>query len=306
MRVAVTGATGLVGRAVTGKLVARGDEVVALSRDPKGAASSFPAGVRAEPFDVDDPLIAARAFAGADAVVHLAGEPVMARRWNRRVQAGIRNSRVEGTRTIVRAIEEADPRPKALVCASATGYYGHRDDDEIDEDAPAGHDFLAEVARSWEAEAERASALAVRTAILRTGVVLARDGGALPRIAGPFRWFVGGPLGSGAQGFPWIHVEDLAALFLHALDREDLHGPLNAVAPETVSNREFCRALGRAMHRPSFFPVPRLALRLFVGRAAAMLLSGQRAVPRRALESGFVYRFPRLDGALADLFPKEG
>jgi hypothetical protein len=279
---------------------------VALSRDPKDAASRLPSGVRAEPFALDDPALVAKALSGADAVVHLAGEPVMAHRWNRRVQAGIRNSRVEGTRTIVRAIEEAEPRPKVLVSASATGYYGHRDDMEIDEDAPAGHDFLAEVARSWEAEAERATALAVRAAILRIGIVLSRDGGALPRIAAPFRWFLGGPLGNGSQGFPWIHIEDLAALVLFAIDREAARGPLNAVAPEIVSNREFCRALGRVLHRPGFFPAPRLALRIFVGRAAAVLLSGQRVIPRRTLESGFTFRFPRLDTALADLFPKQG
>jgi uncharacterized protein (TIGR01777 family) len=222
------------------------------------------------------------------------------------VQAGIRNSRVEGTRTIVRAIEEAEPRPRVLVSASATGYYGHRDDMEIDEDAPAGHDFLAEVARSWEAEAERATALAVRAAILRIGIVLSCDGGALPRIAAPFRWFLGGPLGNGAQGFPWIHIDDLAALVLHAIDREDVQGPLNAVAPEIVTNREFCRTLGRVLRRPGFFPAPRLALRIFVGRAAAVLLSGQRVIPRRTLESGFTFRFPRLDAALAALFPKQG
>ncbi len=304
MRIAVTGATGLVGRAVVARLLARGDEVLALSRDPAAAGAALPAGVRAERFVRGDAGPAAAALSGCDGVVHLAGEPVLARRWNARVMEEIRASRVEGTAALVAALAAAAPRPRALVGASAVGLYGARVDGPLDETAPPGDDFLARVCVDWEAAASRAREHGVRVAAIRIGIVLSPEGGALPRLLPPFRFFAGGPIGRGRQGFPWIHVDDLASLFLFALDRDDVEGPLNAAAPQAVTNREFCRALGRALHRPSWLPVPPLALRLALGRVARVLAAGPRIAPRRALDLGFRFRHPDLAGALADLLSR--
>jgi uncharacterized protein (TIGR01777 family) len=302
MRVAVTGATGLVGRSLLERLLARGDEVSALSRDPERARDGLPGGTDAARFLVGDAALAREALAGTDAVVNLAGEPVLGRRWNDGVREEIRASRVEGTQTLVGAMRDLDPRPCVLVNASAVGFYGPRGEEEVDEDEAPGDDFLAGVCVAWEAAAREAEALGVRVVTVRIGIVLSRDGGALPRMLPPFRWFVGGRIGNGKQGFPWIHIDDLVGILLHALDREEVSGPLNGAAPGVVTNGAFCRALGRAIGRPSWLPVPRPALRLLLGPAAAVLAAGQRAVPARTLRTGYVFRFPAVDAALADLF----
>jgi uncharacterized protein (TIGR01777 family) len=278
-RITVTGGTGRIGSLLVDELTKRGDEVTVLSRSHGWDATQGPA-----PAD---------ALAGRDAVVHLAGEDI-AQRWSDDSLRRIRESREIGTRNLVAGIEAADPRPKALISSSAVGYYGHRPD-RIDEDAPPGNDVLADICVAWEREAERAP---VRVARIRTGVVLDRHGGALQKMLLPFRLGVGGPVAGGEQPLPWIHVEDVVGIYLAAIDDERWSGPFNATAPEPVTNREFSKALGRALHRPAIAPVPGFAIRLLYGGMAKLVVEGQNAVPRRALELGYRFKHPDLDEAL--------
>jgi uncharacterized protein (TIGR01777 family) len=291
MRVAVTGATGFVGRALCTELSRGGHRVLALTRDPKRAHALLP-GVEAIAWDAAD-----TGLPTVDAVVNLAGESV-AGRWSDAKKRKIRESRVSGTRRLVEAIARAEQRPAAFVSTSAVGYYGDRGEETLTEASGPGADFLAEVCRDWEAEAQRAAGLGLRVVVLRLGVVLDRDGGPLAQMLTPFRLGAGGPLGSGKQWFPWIHRADAAGLFRFALERSEVTGALNAVAPEQARNGEFARSLGRALHRPALLPAPALALRLLLGEFADTLLGSQRVLPERTQAAGYEYRFPQLDAAL--------
>jgi uncharacterized protein (TIGR01777 family) len=297
MRVFVTGATGLLGRALCGTLLARGHAVAALSRAPD-AAARLPGGVRAVGGDPSVPGPWQDELARSDACVHLAGEPLAERRWTAERKLRIRSSRVDSTRNVADVLRERGP--EVLVSASAVGFYGSRGDEVLDESSAPGEGFLAEVCRAWEAAAEPATARA-RVTFLRTGIVLARGGGALPRMVRPFRAFAGGPLGDGAFFQPWIHLADAIGLAVLALEDERARGPMNATAPEPVRNRELARAIGETLGRPSAFPTPAFAIRLAVGEIADEVLSSQRAVPRKALGLGYRHRFPILRDALADL-----
>jgi uncharacterized protein len=277
MRVAVTGASGLIGTRLGAALRARGDDVTPLS--------------------LRDGPPSPEALAGHDAVVHLAGEPV-AQRWTDAARERIRSSRVDGTRGLVAAIAAADPRPRVLVTASGVGYYGAHGDERLDEDAAAGDDFLAQVCVATESEARAAEQAGVRVVVLRTGVVLDRAGGALAKMLPAFRLGVGGPVAGGDQYLSWIHLDDLVGMYLAAIDDEAWSGPFNATAPEPVTNAQFSRALGRALHRPAVLPVPAIALRALYGQMAEIVTEGQRAIPRRALERGYSFRQPDLDEAL--------
>jgi uncharacterized protein len=284
VRVTVTGGTGRIGSLLVEQLTKRGDDVTILSRRQA---------VQWDPMAGPAP---AEALAGRDAVVHLAGEDI-AQRWNDDSLRRIRESREIGTRNLVAGIETADPRPRALVSSSAVGYYGHRPD-PIDEDAPPGDDVLAEVCTAWEREAAKAEELGVRVARVRTGVVLDRHGGALQKMLLPFRLGVGGPVAGGRQPMPWIHVGDVIGIYLAAIDDERWSGPFNATAPRPVSNREFSKALGRALRRPAIVPVPGFAIRALYGGMAKLVVEGQNALPRRATELGYRHRHPELDEAL--------
>jgi uncharacterized protein (TIGR01777 family) len=297
MRVTVTGATGRIGTGLVRALLARGDEATVLSRDPGRARAALP-GVQAAAWDPAIEPAPAEALAGRDGVVHLAGEDI-AQRWTADAKRRIRESRELGTRHLVEGLRAAEPRPRVLVSGSAVGYYGPHGDEPLDESTPPGDDFLAQVCLAWEREADRAQELDVRVVRLRAGVVLDREGGALSKMLPFFRLGIGGPVAGGRQYMPWIHRDDLIALQLAALDGEAWSGPVNATAPEPVTNRAFSRELGRALHRPAFAPVPGLAVRLLYGDMASIVTGGQRAIPRRAQELGFAYRHPRLDGALA-------
>jgi uncharacterized protein (TIGR01777 family) len=239
----------------------------------------------------------ARALAGRDAVVHLAGENI-AQRWTAKAREAIRESRLTGTRHLVEGLRSAEPRPRTLVSASAIGYYGARGEEPLDEDAPAGEDFLAGVCADWELEAERASELGVRVVQVRTGVVLDRNGGALAKMLIPFRLGVGGPVAGGRQYMSWIHRDDLIGIILAAIEDERWTGPINATAPQPVSNRDFSRALGSALGRPSRLPVPGAALRLLYGEMAEIVTTGARVVPAKPLVLGYEFRYPRLQEAL--------
>jgi uncharacterized protein (TIGR01777 family) len=289
MRITVSGASGLIGAKLVERLRGRGDEVTTLSRSP-----SAPGAVAWQPEREPAP---ADALSGRDAVVHLAGENV-AQRWSDAAKRRIRASRELGTRNLVAGIEAADPRPRALVSASAVGYYGPHGDERLDEDTPPGEDFLAEVCVVWEREAQRAAELGLRVARIRTGVVLDKDGGALAKMLPFFKLALGGPVAGGRQYMPWIHVDDVVALYLAALDGGAWEGPVNASAPEPVTNAAFSKALGRALRRPAFAPVPGLAVRTLYGEMAEIVTKGQRVVPRRAQELGFAFAHPDLDEAL--------
>ena len=295
MRVAVTGATGLIGRRLVAALREHGDEPAVLSRDPDRASAAL--GVPAFAWSPLEAPAPSAALANCDGVVHLAGENV-AQRWTAQAKRAIRDSRVGGTSNLVAGLRAAQPRPRVLVSASAVGYYGPRGDERIDESAAPGQDFLAEVCTEWEREARLAGELELRVATLRTGVVLDREGGALAKMLPPFRAGVGGPVAGGNQYVPWIHVEDVVGLYVAALHDERWEGAVNASAPEPVTNREFSAALGRALHRPAILPVPALALRALYGEMADIVTEGQRAIPARALALGFEFRHTDVDEAL--------
>jgi len=296
VRVTITGAGGLIGTRLVAALRARGDEVTALSRDP--AATGARLGVQAAAWRPESAPAPADALAGRAAVVHLAGENV-AQRWSAAARRRILQSREAGTANLLAGLREADPRPAALVSASAVGYYGARGPEEIDESAPPGRGFLADLCVEWEAAAGRATDLGIRVAVLRTGIVLDASGGALRTMLPPFRLGVGGPVAGGRQYMPWIHMDDVVGLYLAALDGgRAWSGAINATAPAPVTNAEFSKSLGRALHRPAVAPVPAFALKARYGEMSEIVTTGQNAVPRRALELGYEFRHPELDEAL--------
>jgi uncharacterized protein (TIGR01777 family) len=303
-RVVVTGATGLIGQAVVRALADRGDEVVALSRDAGRAAQVLGEGV--ETVAWADPTAAPpsrEALSGADAVVNLLGEQ-LAQRWSPEVKARIRDSRVLGTRNLVAGIRQLVPavRPKVLVSQSASGYYGPRDDEPLDESSPPGADFLGALVQDWEAEAlAAASEDGLRVVVTRTGVVLAPKGGALGKMLPFFRLGIGGPVGSGRQYLPWIHIDDVVGALLYCLDDPRANGPVNLAAPAPVDNRTFSHALGRALHRPAFLPVPAPALKLLYGEMSVIVLTGQRLVPGKLGGLGYEFRHPEVEEALRDV-----
>ncbi|HTP86391.1 MAG TPA: TIGR01777 family oxidoreductase [Bryobacteraceae bacterium] len=279
MRIVLTGASGFVGGRLVPRLQARGHECVAMRhRD----------GWRAEVVE------------NADAVIHLAGEPV-AQRWTTAAKRRIRESRVEGTRSLVRTIGELARKPAVLVSGSAIGFYGERGDEVLTEASAPGEGFLADVAREWESAADGAAALGVRVVKIRTGIALGREGGTLAKLLPMFRTGAGGRVASGRQWMSWIHVDDLADLFAFAAENGSVSGVLNGAAPDPVTNREFTRALARAVHRPAVFPVPLFALRLLYGEMAEVVAGSQRVLPRAAEEAGFRFRYPELPGALEQI-----
>jgi uncharacterized protein (TIGR01777 family) len=294
MKALVTGATGLLGRA----LLARLSEPTVLSRDPD-QASSLLAGVSALRWDAAREPAPPAALRGVEAVFHLAGEPLAEGRWTAEKKRRILDSRVLGTRNLVAGLAALPgPRPRVLVSASAVGYYGDRGDEQLDESAPLGQGFLAEACAAWEREARAAEALGMRVVCVRTGVVLAAAGGALARMLPAFRLGAGGPLGSGKQWMPWVHIDDVIGLFLHASHHEPLRGPLNAVSPQPVSNAEFTRTLGAALRRPALVPIPRVALRIVFGEMSDLLFESQRVLPGVAQRTGYRFEHPELEGAV--------
>jgi uncharacterized protein (TIGR01777 family) len=300
MKIVIAGGTGFLGRPLAGALAAERHDVVVLSRAPIQSRG----GVRfvawtpdggAGPFGAE--------IDGAGAIVNLAGEPIAGRRWSADQKRQILDSRVNATRSLVEAVRRAANPPGVLVSGSAVGYYGPLDDQFATEETQAGSDFLARVSVQWEAEAHRAVSDRTRVVCLRTGLVLEQDGGALPKMLPPFRLFAGGPVGSGRQYWPWIHRDDWIRLVRWTIETGAVSGPMNATAPNPVTNREFAGALGRALHRPALMPAPAFALKLMLGEmAGALLLSGQRAIPAKAQRLGFTFRYAAVDDALRAIF----
>ena len=286
----------MIGRRLMKDLLDAGHNVRVLSRH---AGTNLPAGVGLVVWDPMKGPPREDGLLGADVVVHLAGEPV-AQRWTDDVKRRIRESRVTGTRHLVQALAALDRRPQVLISASAVGYYGSRGDEVLRESSAAGDGWLAGVCTDWEREAETATGLGVRVVKVRTGIVLDPKGGALEKMLRPFRMGVGGRLGSGRQWMPWIHIADLGALFRFVIENP-VDGAVNGVAPQPVTNADFTRELGEALHRPAVFPVPMLAIRALYGEMADVLLASQRVIPVAAETAGFGFRYPQLASALADL-----
>jgi uncharacterized protein (TIGR01777 family) len=301
MRALVSGATGFIGASLVEKL-AETERPAVLTRDPESAGRAIGGVVSsAHPWEPEKGPPPAAALDGVDVVFHLAGETVNGR-WNPEKKRRIHDSRAVGTAHLASAIANlpSASRPRALVCASGVGFYGDRGEDELDESAPNGSDFLAQVCRDWEQAADAAREAGVRVVHARIGVALATAGGALASMLGPFRMGVGGRLGSGRQWMPWIHRADVVGLLLHASVEEKLVGPMNTVSPAPARNADFTRALAKAVHRPAFLPMPGFMLKLAIGEFSSAVLGSQRALPKAALASGYAFRFPDLDGALAE------
>jgi len=301
MKVLITGATGFIGRALVASLLADGHAGVALTRNPIDGARALDQRAMLVRWDGRTAAGWAAHLDGADAVVNLAGENVSAGRWSASMKRHILQSRLDAAAAIVEAMHQIERRPRVLIQASGIGAYGHDDEKIFTEDDPFGAGFLADVSRQWEPATAAVEAWGVRRAIVRTAMVLGR-GGALAKMLPAFKLFVGGPIGKGAQGLPWIHLADEVGAIRLLIDRDDLRGPFNLVAPETVTSAEFAFALGRALGRPAKLATPGFALKILFGEMAdEMLLNGQRALPKRLQEAGYTFRFPTLAGALEDI-----
>ena len=293
MKVAITGSTGLVGAALARSLEARGDEVVRIARGGAGAD-----GVDWAP---DDGWVREGAFAGCDAVVHLSGASIGEGRWTAARKAELRSSRIDSTRVLVEHLAALDPKPRRLVAASAVGFYGERGGESLTEESPRGDGFLADLTVDWEAEAEKANEAGIPTAMARFGVIFGEEAAAFKRLTLPFRFGIGGRLGSGRQWMPWVTLDDAVAATVHLLDT-DVTGPVNVVAPVTITNADLTRTLGRVLSRPAFMMAPQFAMRIALGESAgALLFASQRVIPERLAAGGFEFSQPEVEGALRTL-----
>lgn len=302
MKVVVAGGTGFVGNALVRRLLDEKHHVIVLSRNA-GTSMGFPGGdLRIEPWDGRSTGGWTGQLEGADAVVNLSGEGIADKRWSAERKKRLISSRLDSTKALVDAIEKCSKRPKVLVNASAVGYYGVAEDSEVDEASPKGTGFLADLCAEWERQARKAEALGVRVVMLRLGVVIGKGGGALQKFILPFNLFIGGPLGSGRQYFPWVHRDDVVGAILYVLQDDRLAGPVNVSAPDSLTMSQFCRVLGKAMDRPSWAPVPSFMLKMLLGEMSSMVLTGQRAVPRKLREAGYRFCYPDAESALKSLF----
>ncbi len=293
MKVAITGSTGLVGAALARSLEARGDEVVRIARGGAGAD-----GVDWAP---DDGWVREGAFAGCDAVVHLSGASIGEGRWTAARKAELRSSRIDSTRVLVEHLAALDPKPRRLVAASAVGFYGERGGESLTEESPRGDGFLADLTVDWEAAAEKANEAGIPTAMARFGVIFGEEAAAFKRLTLPFRFGIGGRLGSGRQWMPWVTLDDAVAATVHLLDT-DVTGPVNVVAPVTITNADLTRTLGRVLSRPAFMMAPQFAMRIALGESAgALLFASQRVIPERLAAGGFEFSQPEVEGALRTL-----
>lgn len=295
MKALITGGTGFVGKHLAANL----PEAIIAGRNIKKIQHLF--GNREARHWDGSPNTDPSLLEEVGTLFHLAGESIFQGRWNAAQKVRIRASRIEGTRHLVDTIAKAKTRPKTLICSSAIGYYGTRGDEILDEQSRSGDDFLAQVCRDWEKEALRAEEYGVRVVLIRTGVVLGGDGGALAQMLPPFKLGLGGRLGCGRQYMSWIHIHDLTGIMLHAMKYATLRGPINAVAPTPVTNSEFTQALARALHRPALLPVPGFVLKAALGEVATVLLSSQRVVSKSLQQTAFSFSFPEIEAALKDL-----
>ncbi len=303
--VLITGGTGLIGQALAASLTDDGHEVIVLSRNPT-RTSGLPDGVRVEHWDAHTAEGWGHLIDDVDAIINLAGENIAAGRWTAKRRRRIIESRLNAGQAVVQAVKLAAHKPRVVIQASGIGYYGSCGNEEMAEGAPAGNDFLAQLAIDWEASTAQVESWGVRRAIIRTGVVLSSRGGALPKMLLPFRLFVGGRLGSGQQWLPWIHIADEVGAICLLIDNGSASGPFNLTAPNPLTNTDFGRIVGKQLRRPAFMPVPSFVLRFLFGDMATLFLYGQRAVPQRLMQLGFTFKFPNIDSALQDILKKDG
>lgn len=299
MKLVIAGASGFIGSMLVQRLGQRGDVLELLSRKPRSSTAA--PNTKWLVWEPGKSGLWEKSIDGADGIVNLAGAGIADKRWTERQKEIIRSSRIDSTRALVRAIAKAKSKPQFLINASAVGYYGARGDETLTEESAPGKDFLAEVCVAWEAEAKKAHDQGVRVALLRTGIVLGKGKGALAKMVIPFKLFVGGPLGSGSQWMPWIHIEDEVGLILFLIDNAKAQGSFNATAPNPVTMEEFCKALGKVLNRPSWATVPESALTLLLGEMADMVLGGQRALPKAAETLGYKFKHPTITEALESL-----
>ncbi len=301
MKVLIAGGSGFIGRHLAGRLLQEGHTIAILSRRPELHRAALPAAVEWIEWQVRAGGDWLNRLPEFDAVINLAGENIGAGWWTAAKKRRILESRLQATQALIDGMQQTGARPAVYVNASAIGYYGSRGDDVIDETSPGGNDFLAQVCREWETAAEKADAWAQRRCIVRIGMVLGRDGGALPQMVMPFKLFVGGKIGSGRQWMSWIHIHDLARAFAFILQTAGARGVVNATAPNPVTNAEWTQTLARVLHRPALFPVPAAVLKLGLGEKSVLALQSQRVLPKALLSLGFRFQFPTLEEALADL-----
>jgi uncharacterized protein (TIGR01777 family) len=302
MSILVTGGTGFIGRALCAALSRGGHQLIVLTRNAETTSRRLRTSTTAVGWNGRDLGAWEESLEGIDAVINLAGEPVAAGRWTQERKRLIVDSRVNATRLLARALSRASSKPRVFISASGVGYYGTSPDRLFDERDGSGSDFFADLCRAWEGAAFEAQSPNVRVVCLRTGMVLERDGGALAKMVPPFRAFVGGPIAPGSQWVSWIHRADLIGLIEWVLGHEHIAGPVNAVAPGPVTMKEFCRELGKTLHRPSWLPVPEMALRLAFGELASFMTTGQQVVPKVALDGGYQFQYSRLDAAFRSIF----
>ncbi|GAB4212865.1 MAG: TIGR01777 family oxidoreductase [Synechococcales cyanobacterium] len=302
MRVSVLGGSGFIGRGLVPYLVAQGDEVQILTRDPQASQKLFPPDVEVVGYQPLDPSTWAERLQGSQAVIHLAGEPLAGTRWTPARKAAIQASRITGTAALATALRQLATPPQVVITSSAIGYYGPHGDEELDETSPQGTGFLAEVCQAWEAAAQPIAELGSRLVTIRTGIVLGPEGGVLAQLTPIFQAFAGGPVGTGQQWFSWVHRQDLVRLMAWAMRDPGVRGVFNGTAPHPERMATFCQNLGQVLGRPSWLPVPALGLELLFGEAAQVILTGQKVLPKRALAQGFTYDYPTLLPALQQIF----
>lgn len=298
-RIVITGATGLVGKQIALKLINRGDEVVIFTRSVDKAKEIISGATDYINWNNNKEEIL-QSLEGSNGIIHLAGENVMSRRWSEEHKRNIYSSRISTTKDLVDTIKKLNNKPEVFVCASAIGYYGINNN-EVDEYSKHGNDFLSNVVKDWEFESKRVEEIDIRNVNIRTGIVLDNSAGALAKMLIPFNLFIGGSLGSGNQWFPWIHIEDIAEIFIWALDNTKIEGAYNGVSPGIVTMNEFTKTLGSVMKRPSLFRVPEFVLKIVLGEGASSIINGAKVLPIRTLESGYKFRFDNLENALIDL-----
>jgi uncharacterized protein (TIGR01777 family) len=306
MKILVTGGTGFVGRPLVRKLVENNHEVVLLSRNPEAAKSALALPLTVFKWDPEASTPPKEAYQGIEGIVHLAGESIAAGRWTEKQKKKILDSRTLSTRNLLKGAVEAGVKPKVLVMASAIGIYGDRGNDSLSESSPQGIGFLADVCRAWEKESQYPGLESVRKVNLRIGIVLGKDGGALQKLLPLFKLGGGGPVGNGKQWMSWIHRSDLVEMILYSLTHDNVSGAVNAVAPNPSTNAEFSKALGKAVNRPAFMPAPAIALKLAMGEMSELVLASQKVEAKKILDSGFVFKYPKIQEALDEICKKKG
>jgi uncharacterized protein (TIGR01777 family) len=300
-KIIVTGATGLIGRKLVASLIEKKFEVIILSRDVRKAKSMFPDVKDFVEWDYQKPDEWKSRLENADAVIHLAGVNLFAKRWNSNFKKMIKDSREVSTKNLVEAIIHSNNKAKVFISASGIGFYGDRNNEVLTENSTSGNDFIAEVCNAWELESQQLNKANIRNVQIRTGLVLSKEDGALKQMLPAFKFFVGGPLGNGKQWTSWLHIDDIVGMYLHALDNDKISGPLNAVSSNPIRMKEFAKTLGKVIKRPSLFPVPKFMLKIIIGEAAEVVTGSQKVIPDKLIKNGYKFKFTKLEDALKDL-----